>query len=85
MGGEGEVDTRPCRQCGCIHAAKVRESIAGHGRRQYTMRWYLCPDCRDVNFTYQVREAPLGAPPATQVASEAAEISAVAEASAVTP
>jgi hypothetical protein len=48
------VNTRLCRECGCAYAAKVRESVNIRGPHEYTMRWYICPDCRDVSFSYRI-------------------------------
>jgi hypothetical protein len=31
----------------------VRESLVSHGDREYRTRWYLCPDCGDVSFSYE--------------------------------
>jgi hypothetical protein len=72
MGREGSVDTRPCRLCGYSAAEKVRESIARRGARQYAMRWYLCPDCRDLSFAYRVSSR-------SEPGSEAVDVSGVDE------
>jgi hypothetical protein len=48
---------RLCRECGCAYAAKVRESVSVRGPHEYTMRWYICPDCRDVTFSYRISDA----------------------------
>jgi hypothetical protein len=78
---EAVVNSRPCRQCGFARAPRVRESVTCHGSHRYTMRWYLCPECQDVSFTYRVEVAPLVATPAASLAPSSEE----AEASAVVP